>query len=161
MENFTVIKRDAWGKETLRYRGRLRERDADFVCIDAIFALPERDLGYIHLRPGDRFREWFYAGRYFNIFRVADVASGALKGWYCNITRPPNISARQVVADDLCLDLFVYPDGRRLLLDEAEFAALGLPPPEIEAAWRAVAALETMVKNRQPPFAEIARVQPS
>lgn len=157
MTAFTVIKRDARGNELLSYQGALLEIGADFVCIEAKFALPDRDLGYVALRRGDVWREWFYRERWYNIFRVQDGARGRLKGWYCNITRPAQFGTDWVAADDLCLDVFVYPDGRTLILDEAEFAALALPDTERAAARRAVQQIQQLVRNRQAPFAEIAR----
>ena len=158
MTAFRVIKRDAQGQDKLMYHGCLREENDRFVCIDAVFDLPDRDLGYIHLRRGDCFREWFYRDCWFNIFRVQDTASRQIKGWYCNITRPPIIAPQQVAADDLGLDVFVFPDGRTLLLDEDEFARLDLPPSEAQAAWQAVDHIEKMVQARQPPFDEIPRL---
>ena len=155
MTAFTVIKLDANGEFELSYKGALREQTDDFICVDAVFAFADRDLGYIQLRRGDRFREWFYRDRWFNIFRVRDRDSNALKGWYCNITRPPIIGARQVAAEDLCLDVFVYPDGRALLLDEEDFAELNLPPDDEEKAWQAVDAIRCLVEKRLPPFDEI------
>ena len=155
MTAFRVIKRDAQGHDKLAYSGRLVERNARFICIEAVFTLPDRDLGYIHLRRGDIFREWFYIGRWFNIFRVQDAASKRVKGWYCNITRPPIIAPQQVAADDLGLDVFVWPDGRALLLDEDEFARLNLPPAEQRAAWEAVDIIKEMAQDRRPPFDEI------
>ena len=155
MREFKVIKRDAGGKPLLSYCGDLLERNEAFVCVDAVFALDDRDLGYVYLRRGDRFREWFYAHQWFNIFRVQDGESLALKGWYCNITRPPAITATSVTADDLGLDVFVTPDGRTLLLDEEEFAGLDLSTREREQAWRAAHTLETWVQRRLPPFDEI------
>ena len=156
MRPFTVIKRDAFGADELAYEGVLRERNEAFVCIDATFALADRDLGYITLRRGDRFREWFFRERWYNIFRLGDGQSGALKGWYCNITRPPRIEADRVSAEDLCLDVFVYPDGRTLLLDVDEFAALALPRREEKEAWAAVDAIRCLVEKRRPPFDEIS-----
>ncbi len=155
MCRFTVIKRDAAGQDELSYPGTLRERGEGFVCIDAVFDFADRDLGYIQLKRGDRFREWFYADRWFNIFRVSDGASNELKGWYCNITRPPRIGASSVAADDLCLDIFVDPDGRTLLLDEDEFSQLQLTDHERRRAAAAVATLKRMVAGRRPPFDEI------
>ncbi len=155
MDRFTVIKLDARGEHELSYAGVLRERAADFVCIDALFDMPDRDLGYITLRRGDHFREWFFCDRWFNVFRVSDGETSRLKGWYCNITRPPAIALDKVAAEDLCLDVFVYPDGQTLLLDEAEFAELNLPKNEVEKAWQAVDAIRWLVSKRLPPFEEI------
>lgn len=155
MREFTVIKRDAGGNPVLTYSGVLVERNEGFVCIDAVFALDDRDLGYVFLRRGDRFREWFYADQWFNIFRVQDGDTLALKGWYCNITRPPLIATASVTADDLVLDLFVYPDGRTLLLDAEDFDGLCLRAGEKDQARQAVQVLRTWVKQRLPPFDEI------
>lgn len=155
MTAFTIIKRDAKGMSVLSYTGLLVERTQGFVCIDAVFELDDRDLGYVRLRRGDRFREWFYVEQWFNIFRVQDAESLALKGWYCNITRPPVIAEASVTADDLGLDVFVFPDGETLLLDEEEFAQLGLSTLEKEKAWQAVRVIETWVTRRLPPFDEI------
>lgn len=155
MVTFTVIKRDARGKFELSYEGVLRECTDSYICIDASFVMPDRDLGYIALRRGDHFREWFYRDRWFNIFRVSDGETGILKGWYCNITRPPYIGSDFVAAEDLCLDVFVYPDGRTLLLDEDDFAELNLSADEVEKAWQAVAAIRLLVSKRLPPFDEI------
>ncbi|MCY3798191.1 MAG: DUF402 domain-containing protein [Chloroflexi bacterium] len=155
MTAITVIKRDARGEDELSYQAVLREVNEEFICVDAQFALADRDLGYIKLRRGDHFREWFYQDRWFNIFRVADGETNSLKGWYCNITRPPILGARQIAAEDLCLDVFVYPDGRTLLLDEEDFAKLKLAKHEVQKAWQAVSAIGRLVDKRLPPFDEI------
>lgn len=155
MTAITIIKRDAHGKDELSYQAVLREINEAFICIDAKFALADRDLGYIKLRQGDHFREWFYRDRWFNIFRVADADTKSLKGWYCNITRPPTITAHQIAAQDLCLDVFVYPNGSTLLLDEDDFAKLKLAKHEVQKAWQAVAAIRRLVEKRLPPFDEI------
>ncbi|MYD08666.1 MAG: DUF402 domain-containing protein [Chloroflexi bacterium] len=155
MPAFTVIKRDAAGKFELAYDGALVERTDAFVCVDAVFALEDRDLGYVKLRRGDRFREWFYTDQWFNIFRVQDGETLALKGWYCNITRPPLITASSVSADDLVLDVFVFPDGRTLWLDEDDFARLDIPKRDRQKARQGARTLETWVQRRLPPFDEI------
>lgn len=158
MSDFTVIKRDAQGNDQLSYTGQVFERGDNFICIDAIFAFSDRDLGYIHLRKGDVFREWFYSDRWYNIFRVQDRDTGQLKGWYCNITRPAEIDTHQVAADDLALDVFAYPDGRTILLDEDEFALLKLSDTDRKTAWDAVRSIQQMVSRRQYPFDEITEI---
>ena len=57
-----------------------------------------------------------------------------------------------MAAEDLALDLWVAPDGRTLVLDEEEFAALPLRPMEREAARRALAELQRLVAQRAAPF---------
>lgn len=156
MTGFTIIKRDFLGTQELSYTGTVRDRDENFVCIDAIFAFSDRDLGYVHLRQGDLFTEWFYNDRWYNIFRVQDVHSQQLKGWYCNITRPAEIKSQQVAADDLALDVFVYPDGMTILLDEDEFAELDLSPADSESVWDAVNNIKQLVNARKSPFDEIS-----
>jgi uncharacterized protein len=153
---FTIIKLDASGNEELSYKGTVRERGENFVCIDALFGFSDRDLGYVYLRQGDLFTEWFYTDRWYNIFRVQDVDSKLLKGWYCNITRPAEIETTQVSADDLELDVFVYPDGRTILLDEDEFSELNLTQEDRQAAWGAVDNIKQLVIRRNPPFDEIS-----
>ena len=152
----TIIKRDARGVEELSYQGLLCEICDEYVCIEAEFGFPDRDLGYVVLRTGDVFREWFFRDRWFNIFRVADGRSQRLKGWYCNITRPPQFGSDWIAAEDLCLDVFVYPDGRTLILDEEEFVNLDLSEKERRTARKAVQEIQKMVRLRLAPFDEIS-----
>lgn len=151
-----IIKRDARGVEELSYPGLLRAICDEYVCIEAEFGFPDRDLGYVVLRSGDVFREWFFRDRWFNIFRVADGRNKQLKGWYCNITRPPQFGPDWIAAEDLCLDVFVYPDGRTLTLDEEEFVSLDLSEKERRTARKAVQEIQEMVRLRLPPFHEIS-----
>ncbi len=154
MDAITVYKCDHRGQVVWQYEGVVLDRGADWVCLQARFNGRESDWGFVHFVPGDLFTEWFYADRWYNVFRIADTQQ--LKGWYCNITRPAVIEAHSVRADDLALDLFVTPDGAIHLLDEDEFAALKLPPDEQKTAWRAVETLRQMVGQRLAPFDEIA-----
>ena len=155
MSDFTVYKCDHEGKVVWQYSGTVLERGPDWVCLTAVFNGRESDMGFITFRRGDVFTEWFYADRWYNVFRIADGETGALKGWYCNITRPALIAANIVHADDLALDVFVTRDGQVLLLDEDEFEALPLPSDDQEAALRAVERLRDLVAQRGEQFVEI------
>lgn len=150
---WTVIKRDHHSRETLRYTGALVAQGTNYACLRAPFMLSDRDLGYVTLCQGDVFTEWFYTDRWYNVFRIEDRTTQALKGWYCNFTRPAQITAGVIAADDLALDLFVYPDGRTLLLDEAEFYALCLEAAETTQVLAAVQALMALAAARIPPLA--------
>ena len=152
MTAITVIKNDHAGRETWRYEGRVLERGATWVKLEAFFNRPDVAASYHTFRQGDRFVEWFFSDRWYNVFQMHDADDGRLKGWYCNVTRPARLAERAIEADDLALDLFIAPDGAVTMLDEDEFAALPLDDATRRAARGAVAALQRMVSERQPPF---------
>ncbi|GGY48039.1 DUF402 domain-containing protein [Streptomyces omiyaensis] len=103
-----------------------------------------RDFGFVRFEPGDVFVEHYWSDRWFTVKEVWS-AEGALKGWYCDITRPAEFGAAGVTVEDLDLDLWVSADGSEVLrLDEDEFAASGLAVSDPEAAERAVGALDEL-----------------
>lgn len=155
MSAITVYKNNHAGEPILHYSGQLVERGTTWVCIDASFGRDDVDVGYVVFRRGDRMTEWFFSDRWYNIFRIEDVRTKQLKGWYCNITRPAHLTDTTITADDLALDVFVTPGGAIVLDDEDEFAALRLPTAERAAALTAVAELRQMVASRAAPFDEI------
>jgi predicted RNA-binding protein associated with RNAse of E/G family len=153
LPGITVRKLDLEGREVFAYAGRVLRRTATAVVVEAIFDRRDRmELGYTVFERGDRFVEYFYSDRWYNIFEVHAVGDDRLRGWYCNITRPAVIAGEAVSAVDLALDVFVYPDGRVLVLDEDEFAALPIAEPEREAARQALAELKGMVEAGEEPF---------
>lgn len=151
----TVYKCDHNGEVVWQYKGGIVDRGETWVCLVALFEPHESDLGAVVFRHGDIFTEWFYSDRWYNIFRVEDGQTGALKGWYCNITRPAEIGEDYVKADDLALDVYVMPNGGILLMDEEEFAALNLPMDERMAALFAVETIRKSAGERLEPFNEI------
>jgi hypothetical protein len=141
---FTVHKLDLTGEEVIAYQGRLIERDARRIVLDAEWTWEARDFGYVTFEPGDRFIEYYYRDRWYTVFEIRARGDGALKGWYCNITRTARIEADAIWSVDLALDLWVYPDGRTLVLDEDEFAALPLGPADRAAASAALDELQVL-----------------
>lgn len=148
----TIRKFDYAGRETWRYTGTLVERDAHHTVIEAFFDRPDRDDGYVVWRTGDRFLEWYYTDRWYNVFRVHDVDDGRIKGWYCNVTRPATISDDSIIWPDLALDVWVTPGGEVQLKDEDEFAALPLDAETRASALHAVEDLRAHIARREPPF---------
>src|SRR5262245_26181240 len=143
------------GKNTIvTYHGELVRAEADHLLIHARWERPRLDLGYVVFEPGDHFYEHYYTTRWYNINEVRDGA-GALKGWYCNVTRPAQFTDDVVTSEDLELDLFVPPDRRAMLrLDLDEFEARGLAKSDPEAHTAALAALddlERMARIGEPP----------
>lgn len=153
--NFTVHKRDHTGKIVLSYQGEVIGRGETWVCIQARFEQSTRDLGYMVLKHGDMFTEWFYSDRWYNVFQIHDVDDNRLKGYYCNITRPAEISEAEVASDDLALDLFVHPNGMTQLLDEDEYESLQLPSHIQQTIRQTLAELKQLVAAKKGPFAAL------
>jgi protein associated with RNAse G/E len=123
-EYLTVYKLDHNGHEVWQYPARVLERGLNHVRLEAFFNRDNMDLGYTVFKRGDRFIETFYEDRWYNVFAVYDLEGGGLKGWYCNICRPAEITTTTVRCDDLALDVWITPDGQSVVLDEDEFATL-------------------------------------
>jgi predicted RNA-binding protein associated with RNAse of E/G family len=140
---------------TLTYQGELLLEEPGHLLIHARWDRAALDLGYVTFEPGDHFYEHHYTDRWFNIFEVRS-ATGRLKGWYCNVTRPAQIAGDVISSEDLELDLFVAPDRARLLrLDVDEFEARGLDtadPAAHAAALVALEELEQLARAGAPPF---------
>ncbi len=128
MDLITVIKLNLARQETFRYTGLVLERRPDGVVLEAFFNRPDLPFHGLVMGKGDRFVEGYFTRRWYNIFEMHDRQDDHLKGWYCNVTLPAEISSQQVAYVDLALDLLVFPDGKQLVLDEDEFNALELDP---------------------------------
>lgn len=150
----TVHKLDVQGREVWAYQGEALVREPHRIVLRALFDREDVMVRELSLRRGDYFVETFYSDRWYNVFAVHDRDSGGLKGWYCNITRPAwfDPSGEHIYADDLALDLVVYPNGAWSVLDEEEFAALALSPHERQMARQALEQLQRRAASRQEPF---------
>lgn len=157
----TVHKLNHKGQEKIKYEGEIVERTPTRIILEAHFALPTVELGYTTFETSDRFVEYFYSDRWYNIFAIFSGATGVLKGWYCNITRPAQLTESKIWADDLALDLFVQPTGEQLVLDEDEFAALGLTEAEQVQARAALTELQNLAAQRAGVFSdkELGRIK--
>jgi hypothetical protein len=122
MATFTVRKLNTRGELVTSYPAELVRWLPGGVLVDARWTRPPLALGYATFETGDRFREAFYADRWYSIFEIR-TAGGALKGWYCNVAEPATIRDATIASRDLILDLWVAPDGTTTALDEDELAA--------------------------------------
>jgi uncharacterized protein len=152
MSQIIITKNNHEGKRVFQYDGVILEQQDNCVQIEARFQGNEAVTPHFTFRPGDRMVEWFYSDRWYNIFEVHDADTDKLKGWYCNITRPAIITDKSVTADDLALDVFIYPSGEIVVLDEDEFNQLELPPDEYKAAMDAVETVCYAATARLKPF---------
>jgi predicted RNA-binding protein associated with RNAse of E/G family len=153
----TVIKLDPQGQEQLRYHGEIIEQHQHGVVIQATWDRQSYDLGYTRFETGDRFTEYYYTDRWYNIFEIA-TADGVRKGWYCNIAEPARIENDTIKQVDLFLDVWVDPDGQPLLLDEDEFAAVTtLSEEQRDKARQGLQAILQMLEAREEVFAGLVR----
>jgi len=157
MTAIIVYKRDHLGNPVWQYQGMVLAREAHYIQLEAYFSRADHVTPYHIFRQGDRMIEWFYTNRWYNIFQMHDVDDDHLKGWYCNITRPALFEDDAIYADDLALDLMVYPDGRTLVLDEDEFADLPFDLSTQECALAALSDLKRMADQAEGIFHLIQR----
>jgi protein associated with RNAse G/E len=150
----TVHKLDHNGSEVWSYPSRLISQEPGRFIVEARYDLPDVRFERLILRTGDRFVEYFYLDRWYNVFAVHDVDDDRFKGWYCNITRPAHIAAGDddIYFEDMALDLIVYPDGRWAVLDVEEFAALPLTLEERRSCLEALTKLQSLAIRREDPF---------
>ncbi|HWR65238.1 MAG TPA: YbaK/EbsC family protein [Bellilinea sp.] len=142
--DITVIKQNLQEQEVWRYSGRVIRQTSAAVLLEADFNREDTLFEGIPLKKGDPFIEAFYTRRWFNIFEMHDRDSGAIKGWYCNVTRPAVLTDTTLSAVDLALDLLVYPDGHWLLLDEDEYTDLKLNAVDQAQAQQALVELQRL-----------------
>jgi hypothetical protein len=133
------------GRTKIRYEAELLADDGTRVAVRAPWSGDGvRDFGFVRFEPGDVFTEYYWRDRWYAVKEVR-AATGALKGWYCDITRPAALSGGELVVEDLDLDLWRSADGSDVRrLDEDEFAESGLAEADPEAAAAAVAALDEL-----------------
>ena len=148
-----VLKLRYDGSTVFAWDGRVLEQTVEHVLLAGWFSALRRDLGYVVLERGDLFLEWYYFGRWYNIFQIYG-REGQLKGWYCNVGKPPDLMGDTMSYVDLALDVFVQPDGSHLVLDEDEFAELAretLTPYDVRSAEQGLAQLVELVTSGRLP----------
>jgi uncharacterized protein len=146
-----VQKKDPGGNVLIEYEGEELFRDENSVKLEALFTRDDMPFMDVIFKKGDRFVEYYYSGRWYNIFAIYDRDDGKIKGWYCNIGMPAVIEDGFVSYVDLALDLWVSVDGKQTVLDEDEFEALHLSDELTAAALNGLNELKFLFKNNKPP----------
>jgi predicted RNA-binding protein associated with RNAse of E/G family len=156
MDLVHVHKLDTQGRVAVNYQALVAEWLSDGVRLEARWTRPPLPLGYTTFETGDRFVEWFFTNRWYNIFEI-HASDDTLKGWYCNVAEPATIAGDVIACRDLLLDVWVTPHGAAHVLDEEEFAAdTTLDEPARHRARVALDELLRLIDKRQGPFARIA-----
>ena len=139
------------------WTGQVLHDDGNRTVIKAPWAGTDRPLflGYTVFEPGDTFVETYYRERWFSIWQVVSHRTGRTKGWYCNICQPFERDGDELRFVDMELDVFVFPDGRFVILDEDDLERAQLPDSEKIAARAGLEEVSTWILERRPPFERI------
>ncbi len=147
-----VQKKNPAGEVTYEYEGVVLSRDEHSVVLEALFDRADMPFMDVVFKTGDRFVEYYYSDRWYNIFAIHDREDGQIKGWYCNIGQPAVIADGIVSYVDLALDLWVSVDGKQTVLDEDEFEELKLNEELKTGALNGLDELKGLFKSKNPPF---------
>ena len=121
-----VQKKNPAGEVTYEYEGLLLQEDQHSIVLQALFDRDDMPFLDVVFKTGDRFIEYYYTDRWYNIFAIHDREDDRVKGWYCNIGKPAVFEDSTVSYIDLALDLWVSTSGKQTVLDQDEFEALEL-----------------------------------
>jgi uncharacterized protein len=146
-----VQKKNPAGEVTYEYEGVLLSRDEHVIKIEALFDRSDMPFMDVVFRNGDRFVEYYYTDRWYNIFAIHDREDDRVKGWYCNIGMPAVFEEGIVSYVDLALDLWVSLDGIQTVLDEDEFEDLKLDDQLRAGALKGLEDLKTLFLRERPP----------
>lgn len=146
-----VQKKNPAGVVTYQYEGGLMARDENSITLEALFDRADMPFQDVIFKTGDRFVEYYYSDRWYNIFEIYDRDNGQIKGWYCNVGMPAVVEEDAVSYVDLALDLWVSADGRQTVLDEDEFDELVLSDELKAGALRGLKELQLLFNSKRPP----------
>ena len=149
--NIKVQKKNLSGEVMYEYSGVVLRRDDRSIVLEAPFDRDDMPFMDVVFKTGDRFVEYYFSDRWYNIFAIHDREDRGIKGWYCNIGKPATIEDGLVSYVDLALDLWVSRDGEQTVLDQDEFEELQLSEDVRARALDALAELRSLFLNDKPP----------
>jgi len=118
----------------------------------------EFDVAHSHLgviRKDSISHEFFWRDRWFNIFRFHEP-DGALRNFYCNISKPPNFENNVLDFIDLEIDIVVWKDMSYEILDREEYERasreFNFPADIRKRVEISINQLNAMIKSNEFPF---------
>lgn len=139
------------GEVKYEYGGTLLDMDDHQIVVEAFFDREDMPFQDILFKKGDRFLEFYYFDRWYNIFEIYDKDDEQIKGWYCNVGKPVVMQGAIVSYVDLALDLWISLDGNQTVLDEDEFEELNLIDELKSGALQGLRCLQELFKSKNPP----------
>ncbi|MEK6336467.1 MAG: DUF402 domain-containing protein [Acidobacteriota bacterium] len=148
-----VLKYD--GSEYRHWHGRIARQDGPLIVLQCEFEeeVTHELLGSIPL--GTKTIEYYWLDRWYNIFQFLGSA-GQTRLFYCNVGRPPVLTAENLSYVDLDIDVLVEADLSYQVLDLEEFEAnavrFGYSDEVRSRAQAALNELIEIIETRQFPF---------
>jgi protein associated with RNAse G/E len=118
----TINSRKYDGKIHHSWKAKLTKRDTSLFEFVGKF---EKEVSHSHIgviRRGTVSYEFYWLERWYNIFRFHEP-DGSLRNFYCNINMPPQFKDGILDYVDLDVDVIVWKDFSRQILDTDEFEA--------------------------------------
>ena len=146
-----IQKKNPAGEVTYEYEGVLLSRDERSITLEAFFDREDMPFQDVIFKKGDRFLEFYYFDRWYNIFEIYDRDNDKLKGWYCNVGMPVIMEGDAVSYIDLALDLWVSTNGDQVVLDEDEFNNLEMSDDMRIGALNGLKELRSLFATKKSP----------
>lgn len=144
-----IIKKNHKDEVTWEYSAEVVRREKNFIIVEALFDRDDAPFQEIVLKRNDRFVETFYKDKWFNIFEIYDRDDGKIKGWYCNIAKPAEITENEIAYSDLILDLWMDAEGKQVLLDEDELNELNVDEDLKKKIYESLDELKIFLKSKK------------
>ncbi len=116
----TVNSRKIDNKIHKSWNARVIEEDKSSIILYGEF---EEEIRHQHLgviKPGTKSYEYYWFERWYSIFRFHEP-DGSLRNFYCNVNQPPVFENNILDYVDLDIDVIVWKDKQRQILDIDEF----------------------------------------
>jgi hypothetical protein len=131
-----IIKHHAGSEKIYSWSGQVLSETLNMRRLNAWFNGNPGYVGKVLLEPGDRFVETYFTDRWYNFFQIYAGQSDVMKCFYFNLSRPAVFYEDRIEWEDLALDLIVYPDGQKELIDQDEFARLNIDEKTRQICWQ-------------------------
>lgn len=143
------------GKLHRSWEAKLIERNNTLLKFVGVF---DQEIKHSHLgviRPKTVSYEFYWLERWFNVFRFHEP-DGTLRNFYCNINMPPKFENGILDYVDLDIDVVVWNDFSRQILDIEEFEEnsdkYNYPKAVREKVSESLGELISLIDNRAFPF---------
>jgi protein associated with RNAse G/E len=119
-DEITVISREYDQRIRRTWKAKLVKDEPPLIELVGQFDrdVEHSNLGFIE--RGTVSYEYYWLDRWYNVFRFHTPA-GQLRNYYCNINLPPKFEEGVLDYIDLDVDLLLWPDGAREVLDREDF----------------------------------------